>query len=165
MEHLWAPWRMAYIEGNSEEQGCIFCNRLAQDDDSENLILHRADRCFVILNRFPYTNGHLMAVPVAHVDSLEELSDADQAALIHMTSRAISVLRRAYGPDGFNVGVNIGEAAGAGIADHVHIHIVPRWSGDANFMASTAATRVLPESLDDSYQRLREAWQQQFRDT
>lgn len=165
MEHLWAPWRMAYIEGNSGEQGCIFCNRLAQDDDSENLILRRSERCFVILNRYPYTNGHLMAVPVAHVDSLEKLSEADQAELIHISSRAIEVLRHAYAPDGFNVGVNIGEAAGAGIADHVHIHIVPRWSGDTNFMASTAATRVLPESLDESYRRLQEAWHETFRAT
>lgn len=155
---------MAYIEGNLEEQGCVFCNRLAQDDDSENLILKRAGRSFIILNRFPYTNGHLMAVPVAHVESLEELTNSDQAELMQMTARAISVLRHTYGPDGFNVGVNIGEAAGAGIADHVHVHIVPRWSGDTNFMATTAATRVLPESLQDSYQRLKLAWQEQFRD-
>lgn len=161
MEHLWAPWRMAYIEGNSEEQGCIFCNRLKQDDDFDALILGRGKRSFLMLNRYPYTNGHMMAVPVAHVASLEQLSDADQAELMQMTSRAVSILRAAYEPDGFNVGVNIGEAAGAGIVDHVHVHIVPRWNGDTNFMAATASTRVLPESLEESYRRLKQAWQEQ----
>lgn len=155
MEHLWAPWRMAYIEANPDEQGCIFCNRLAQDEDDQNLILQRAARSFLILNRYPYTSGHLMAVPAAHVASLEMLSPADQAELMEMTTRAISALRSVYDPDGFNVGVNIGEAAGAGIEDHVHVHIVPRWDGDTNFMASTAQTRVLPESLEDTYQRLK----------
>jgi ATP adenylyltransferase len=158
MNHLWSPWRMAYIESNHEHPGCIFCEQLTQPDGASNLILHRGSTTFVILNRFPYTNGHMMIVPYEHIDSIEELDQATLSELMLNSQRAVKVLRRVYGAQDFNLGMNIGEAAGAGIADHVHIHVLPRWSGDTNFMSTTADTRVLPEALEVSYSRLAEAW-------
>lgn len=136
----------------------MFCKRLSVEDSVENLILHRGTAAFVILNRYPYTNGHMMVVPFEHVPSIEMLDSSVQLELMQLTSDTISVLREVYGAEAFNVGINIGEAAGAGVAAHVHIHIVPRWSGDTNFMATTASTRVLPESLHETYERLRSAW-------
>jgi len=136
----------------------LFCKRLSVEDSVENLILHRGTAAFVILNRYPYTNGHMMVVPFEHVPSIEMLDSSVQLELMQLTSDTISVLREVYGAEAFNVGINIGEAAGAGVAAHVHIHIVPRWSGDTNFMATTASTRVLPESLHETYERLRSAW-------
>lgn len=158
MQYLWAPWRMAYIEGSTEQDGCIFCGRLAESDGPENLILHRAEHTFIILNRYPYTNGHMMIVPFDHRASLEELEPETQAELMRLTAQAVSLLRRVYAAEAFNIGINIGEAAGAGVADHVHVHVVPRWLGDTNFMATTAKTRVLPEALEVTYQRLRDGW-------
>jgi len=158
MKTLWAPWRMDYITGQTHEEGCLFCKRLSVEDSVENLILHRGTAAFVILNRYPYTNGHMMVVPFEHVPSIEMLDSSVQLELMQLTSDTISVLREVYGAEAFNVGINIGEAAGAGVAAHVHIHIVPRWSGDTNFMATTASTRVLPESLHETYERLRSAW-------
>jgi ATP adenylyltransferase len=149
---------MAYIKGDTEEPGCLFCNRLAQRDDLENLILYRGQRAFVILNRYPYTNGHMMVVPNAHKPSIEDLDEETLAELIHLTNQALGVLRQTYNAQNFNIGINIGEASGAGITDHVHLHIVPRWSGDTSFMSTLAETRVLPESLQETFERLHSAW-------
>lgn len=161
MKHLWSPWRMAYVEQPHQEAGCLFCNRLAQTDGVENLILHRGRTGFVILNRFPYTTGHMMVVPFAHQPSLELLDAPTRKELMELLARAIQVLRRAYKARAFNIGANIGEAAGAGVIDHVHFHVLPRWPGDTNFMTTTAETRVIPEALEDMYRRLRALWQEE----
>ena len=160
MKHLWSPWRMEYIEGHSGDAGCLFCACLASPDGPESLILHRTPHAFVMLNRYPYTNGHVMVVPVAHQPSLELLDDATQLDLMQLASQVIRVLRRTYGAQSFNLGANIGRAAGAGIEEHVHLHVLPRWAGDTNFMATTAETRVLPETLETTYQRMRLAWRE-----
>ena len=158
MEQLWSPWRMEYIENNNKESGCVFCTAQSQTDGAENLIAYRGELSYVILNRFPYTSGHLMVIPFVHQSNLEELDSATRAEMMELTSRCTTVLRDIYNPQGFNVGVNIGEAAGAGVLGHVHIHIVPRWKGDTNFMSAIGGTRVLPEALDQTYQRVREAF-------
>lgn len=159
MKHLWAPWRMTYIQEGIDESECLFCSLLAMQDGPESLILHRGQHAFVILNRFPYTNGHTMVVPFIHKPSLEGLDPDILLEMIQFTQQATQVLHDAYQTDGFNIGANIGEAAGAGVKEHVHIHIVPRWHGDTNFMATTAETRVLPEDLLTSYEKLRRLWQ------
>jgi ATP adenylyltransferase len=148
---------MEYIE-NSKEDGCVFCNAQEQEDGAENLIAYRGERAYVILNRYPYTSGHLMVIPLLHRPNLEELDSDIRAEMMELTTRCMTVLRNVYNPQGFNVGVNIGEAAGAGVKEHVHIHIVPRWMGDTNFMSSVGATRVLPEALEDTYKRVKEAF-------
>jgi ATP adenylyltransferase len=157
-ERLWAPWRMEYVEGpkSTGGEGCIFCEKPAADasEDAGNLIVFRGDTCFVILNSFPYNNGHLMVVPYRHVDRLDGLDDAELAELGQLTARCVSVLDGAYGPDGYNVGINLGAAGGAGIAGHLHQHIVPRWRGDTNFMPVVADTRVLPEALSRSFDKI-----------
>jgi ATP adenylyltransferase len=158
MKHLWAPWRMKYILEDTQENGCLFCNLVKQHDGPENLILHRGKHAFVVLNRYPYSNGHLMVVPYTHIDTLETLSSEILTELMLFTQQSLVVLRKAYNVDGFNIGSNIGEAAGAGIEEHVHIHIVPRWRGDTNFMATTADTRVVPEMLEETYRLLRNLW-------
>ena len=159
MNHLWSPWRMEYIENDKEENGCVFCNAQAKEDSAENLIAFRGEHSYVILNRFPYTSGHLMVIPFEHKSNLEELDSATRAEMMELTSRCTTILKDIYRPQGFNVGVNIGEAAGAGVLGHVHIHIVPRWMGDTNFMSSIGETRVLPESLEDTYTRVRTAFE------
>lgn len=158
MEQLWSPWRMKYIENHIKEAGCVFCNAQAKTDGMENLIAFRGERAYVILNRYPYTSGHLMVIPFEHKPNLEELDPATRAEMMELTSRCTTVLKSIYKPQGFNVGVNIGEAAGAGVAAHVHIHIVPRWHGDTNFMSSVGGTRVLPEALEDTYERVKAAF-------
>ena len=147
---------MTYIEKTEKESGCVFCNAQAKADNAENLIAFRGTNAYVILNRFPYTSGHLMVIPFEHKPNLEELDPATRAEMIELTSRCTTVLKNIYKPQGFNVGVNIGEAAGAGVAGHVHIHIVPRWKGDTNFMSSVGGTRVLPEALEVTYERVKE---------
>lgn len=159
MEHLWSPWRMEYIMRNEAAPGCIFCKALQQEDNSVNLIVTRGKTAFVILNRYPYTSGHIMVVPNAHQPSLELLDAETRGEMMELVSRSLQVMRAVYKPEGFNVGVNIGAAAGAGVTDHVHIHVVPRWAGDTNFMSTLAGARVLPEALEDTYRRLREAWE------
>lgn len=148
---------MEYIEKNKED-GCVFCNAPQQEDGAENLIAHRGERAYVILNRYPYTSGHLMVIPLLHKPNLEELDSQTRAEMMELTTRCMTALRIIYNPQGFNVGVNIGEAAGAGVKEHVHIHIVPRWMGDTNFMSSVGGTRVLPEALEDTYKRVRDAF-------
>ncbi len=137
---------------------CIFCHELALPEGKENLIVQRGDKTFTLLNRYPYTTGHLMVVPFSHIASLELLDSHTREELIESTSHAMEVLKRIYKPDGFNIGANIGSAAGAGVAGHVHIHIVARWAGDTNFMSTLGEIRVLPEELSTTYQRIRSAW-------
>ena len=160
MKRLWSPWRMPYIESQASDPDCLFCRRLAQADGPENLVLARAPLAFTILNRYPYTNGHMMVVPYDHVPSIDQLTPEVQGALMQLSSQAVTVLRLVYGAESFNLGVNIGAAAGAGVADHVHVHIVPRWPGDTNFMATVGETRVIPEALEKTYERLHAGWLQ-----
>jgi ATP adenylyltransferase len=158
MDYLWSPWRMHYINIKSEEPKCVFCHAIEQSDDSEYLILHRGVKAFIILNRFPYTSGHLMVLPYDHQPSYEDLDPETRSEMMELINTATRVIRQVYHPDGINLGANIGEDAGAGIAPHFHFHIVPRWRGDSNFMSVTSNTRVLPEDLLVSYQRLKVAW-------
>lgn len=153
-ERLWAPWRFTFVEKADSATGCIFVDLPAQDDDRKNLILHRGKTAFVMLNAYPYTNGHLMIAPYRHTADLSELEDAELLEINQLLAAAIRWIKAAYGPDGFNVGINLGSAGGAGIPDHVHWHIVPRWRGDTNFMTTVGEVRVLPQSLEDSYEKL-----------
>jgi ATP adenylyltransferase len=161
MNRLWSPWRMKYIENGEQEEGCIFCNAQAKEDSEANLIAFRGQRAFVILNLYPYTSGHLMVIPFEHVATFEELTSATRSEMMELTSQCMLVLRKTYHPQGFNMGANIGEAAGAGVPGHVHIHIVPRWGGDTNFMSTLGETRVLPESIEVTYRRVREGFSSQ----
>jgi len=146
---------MKYIENHEQEEGCIFCNALKRVDNAENLIIKRGKLAFVIVNLYPYTSGHIMVAPMAHQPSLEFLDPASRAEMMELVSESIEVLKKIYRPQAFNIGANIGEAAGAGVPDHVHMHIVPRWSGDTNFMSTLGETRVLPESLEATYKRIK----------
>jgi ATP adenylyltransferase len=148
---------MEYIE-NSKEDGCIFCSAPEKADSAENLIAFRGEHSYVILNRYPYTSGHLMVVPFQHEAGLEGLDPQTRAEMMELTARCMTVLRRIYRPQAFNMGANIGEAAGAGVKEHVHIHIVPRWAGDTNFMTAIGETRVLPESLEQTYERVKNSF-------
>jgi ATP adenylyltransferase len=148
-KRLWAPWRLEYIRGPKPDE-CIFCAAVEANDDAEHHVLARGERCLVMLNAYPYNNGHLMVSPYEHVPSIEELEDGTLLELMHLTQRALGALREAYSPEGFNLGVNQGKIAGAGFDDHVHLHVVPRWGGDTNFMPVIGDTRVLPQSLEDS---------------
>jgi len=160
MEHLWSPWRMPYLRGEGPEiEGCLFCVS-AEMDDAEAHIVRRSDLAYIILNRYPYNSGHLMIVPNAHKASPEELEPQALAEMTRLMQLSMRVLREAYDPEGFNVGMNVGAAAGAGVADHVHLHIVPRWSGDTNYMPVLAETRVIPEWIDRTYERLRPLFDQ-----
>jgi ATP adenylyltransferase len=159
MKYLWSPWRMAYIQKHNKEEGCVFCEALGMTDGPDNLILYRGKESFVILNRYPYTSGHLMVVPYKHDASLEGLEAGTRAELMELAARIMMVLSKEYHAQGFNMGINVGEAAGAGIIEHVHLHVVPRWTGDTNFMSSLGETRVLPETLEETYQRLKKAWE------
>ncbi len=154
MEHLWSPWRLAYIEGAGQSPDCVFCRAL-ETTDSAPLMLHRGRTCFVILNLFPYNNGHLMIVPNRHVGSLAALTGDEMCELGELTRLAEIAVTEAYAPHGINMGINLGKPAGAGILDHVHMHLVPRWNGDTNFMTVVGRTRVLPEELSASAERLR----------
>ncbi len=161
MERLWAGWRSTYITGVAEsahvEGDCLFCGLLGLDDESA-LILERTDLTFTVMNAFPYTSGHLMVAPSEHAADLAGLDPDTAADLMHATQRACGALAAAYRPQGMNVGLNLGTAGGAGVPGHLHMHALPRWNGDTNFMTSIAEARVLPESLRDSYERLRSAW-------
>jgi ATP adenylyltransferase len=160
VERLWTPWRQAYIEGNSESTGeCFLCVAAASGDDRAHWILWRATSVFVLLNLYPYNSGHLMVAPYEHTGDLVHLNQDAAAELMHVTQRSVDALQRAYQPDAFNVGINLGKSAGAGVPDHLHVHIVPRWSGDTNFMPILAETKVLPESLEQTYDRLKPHFQ------
>jgi len=155
MENLWAPWRMAFIEPKTPPKpGCIFCTQPADARDEEHHILYRGERCFMMLNLYPYNNGHLMIAPFEHVSSIELLDAATLAELMEQAKLALHALRITMNPDGFNMGINQGKVAGAGFAEHIHYHIVPRWNGDTNFMPVLADTKVMPEHLDVVYRKL-----------
>ena len=149
---------MEYINAPKSDEGCIFCSGLKLDDGPENLIVYRGPKAFVMINRFPYTSGHLMIVPYEHKPSLELLEADSRVDIMELAARAIQVLQALYAPQGFNLGMNIGNAAGAGVTEHVHLHVVPRWVGDTNFMSSVSQTRVLPELLEETYRRVKDAW-------
>jgi ATP adenylyltransferase len=153
MSHLWAPWRSKYIS-SPKNAGCIFCNAVANCDDRETLIIYRGESVFVILNRYPYTSGHLMIAPYEHVSRLNQTTEESTREMMALLRRAEQALEDVYHPDGINLGMNLGEAAGAGIEEHIHMHVLPRWFGDANFMTSVGNTRVLPEALENTYERL-----------
>ncbi len=156
-QRLWATWRLDYIKGPKPDE-CIFCTKPDEGDDRACYIVHRGEHCFAILNAFPYNNGHLMVVPYRHVPSIEELDEDALLELMTIAQQGLAALRGAYGPEGFNLGINQGKVAGAGVEHHVHLHIVPRWGADTNFMPVIGDTRVLPQSLDDSYDDLRRTW-------
>jgi len=155
---------MKYIQSSTtgHESGCIFCEALAKEDGPGNLVIVRGKAAFVMLNLFPYTNGHLMVAPMNHQAQLDELDADARAEMMELVSRGLVVLKKVYNPNAFNLGANIGQEAGAGVPGHVHLHIVPRWAGDTNFMSTVGEVRVLPETIDDSYKRIRAAWLQTF---
>ena len=156
---LWAPWRLEYIQQAGELEGCVFCAEAADElADDTSLLIHRGATAIAILNKYPYSTGHLIVAPVRHVGSLAELRDEDALEIHRLSVAGVQALRETYGPDGFNLGWNLGHVAGAGIADHVHLHVVPRWSGDTNFMPVLADVKVLPEHLVTTRDRLRTAW-------
>lgn len=155
MKRLWAPWRIEYIlreEGNE----CIFCRKSKDNKDKENYILLRGKKCMVILNTYPYNNGHLMIVPYRHIGSVEDLEESEAQEMMKLLSLMTASLRKVLNPNGFNVGMNLGDIAGAGIVDHLHLHIVPRWKGDCNFMPVLSDTKIIPEALQQTYQKLKE---------
>jgi ATP adenylyltransferase len=157
MDYLWTPWRYAYVTSAAKDSGCIFCDLPRTGDDVKVHIVHRAQHCYIVLNTYPYTSGHVMIVPFAHLDELRKLPEAAAQEMMLLSQKTESVLGRIYSPDGINLGMNIGRAAGAGVAGHVHMHMLPRWVGDTNFMTVTAESRVLPESLEVTYQRIKAA--------
>ena len=150
---------MTYIQNPHKAENCVFCHAPELPDGDENLIVARGQFCYVILNRYPYTTGHLMVVPFEHLEKLEDHSPETRAEMIELTTRCVQVLERVYHAQGFNIGANLGAAAGAGIPKHLHFHVVPRWQGDTNYMASIGNTRILPEALEDTYRRVRDAWE------
>jgi ATP adenylyltransferase len=158
MDQLWSPWRYRYVTKAEAEPACVFCVKAHSNDDQANLVLYRGAHCFVILNLYPYTTGHLMVVPYIHISTMEEAPEEATAEMMQLTTAASRHLRSVYRPKGLNIGMNIGECAGAGIAEHIHMHVLPRWPGDVNFMTAIGETRVLPEDLDTTYQRLRQAF-------
>ena len=159
LERLWAGWRGAYVETADAAEGCVLCRIVSSGEpDAVTQVLWRGRSCAAVLNAFPYTSGHLMVMPTRHVGDLEELSGDEAVELWPAVTAAVRALKRAYRPDGVNVGANLGRAAGAGVVGHLHVHAVPRWSGDANFMTSVAEARVLPEALPTTYAKLRAAW-------
>jgi ATP adenylyltransferase len=155
MDYLWTPWRYAYITGAKEGQGCVFCEKLVAGDDRAAWIVHRGEHCYVCLNAFPYTSGHVMVLPYAHIDELQKLPPEAAREMMAICQRAESILRELYHPDGVNLGMNIGSAAGAGVAGHIHMHVLPRWVADANFMTVVGETRILPELLEVTWERMR----------
>ena len=157
MKQLWAPWRLEYIKSADEETGCVFCAAV-DGDDEEKLVVHRGTNAIVLLNKFPYSSGHLMAAPVRHVGEYGELEENEVLELHRLVSAGMGALGELYGPQGYNLGWNLGRVAGAGIVDHVHLHVVPRWGGDTNFMPVLADVKVLPEHLEETRARLAENW-------
>jgi ATP adenylyltransferase len=154
MDYLWTPWRYAYVSTAEKTAACVFCDAAKAAADRQSLIVHRGEFCFIILNAFPYTAGHVMIVPYAHLDELRKLPEEAANEMMQLSQRMESVLRDLYRPDGINLGMNIGKAAGAGIAGHIHMHVLPRWVADANFMTVVAETRMLPETLDETWKRM-----------
>ena len=154
MDYLWTPWRYAYVSTAEKTTGCVFCDAVNAGDDAKVRIVYRGQNCFVILNTYPYTPGHVMIVPYAHLDELRKLPPEAAHEMMELSQRMESVLRELYSPDGVNLGMNIGKAAGAGIAGHIHMHVLPRWVADANFLSVVSETRVLPETLEETWKRM-----------
>ncbi len=154
MDYLWTPWRYAYVSAAEKATGCVFCDAVAAGDDARTRIVYRGLHCFVILNTYPYTPGHVMIVPYAHLDELRKLPAEAAGEMMALSQRLESTLRDLYQPDGINLGMNIGKAAGAGIAGHIHMHVLPRWVADANFVSVVCETRILPETLDETWKRM-----------
>lgn len=157
MDYLWTPWRYNYVTDAGKTPACIFCEVIQAGDDEKVHIVHRARHCFIILNTFPYTSGHVMIVPYAHLDQLQKLAAEAAQEMMALSQRMEGVLRALYRPDGVNLGMNIGKAAGAGVAGHIHMHVLPRWVADANFVSVVCETQILPETLDITWKRMREA--------
>ncbi len=157
MEHIWSPWRMEYIMNSDRPDTCIFCDA-PKMADQDSLIVSRGELAYVILNRYPYTSGHIMVVPFAHAATIEELDSETRGEVMELLAHSTRILNKVYHPEGYNIGSNIGSASGAGIACHVHFHLVPRWAGDTNFMSTLAMARVLPEDLQSTLTRLKSAW-------
>jgi ATP adenylyltransferase len=158
-DRLWAPWRMKYISTiGKREKRCVLCVNGRRKSDSKNLVLFRSERCYIMLNLFPYNIGHLMVVPYAHTADLSSLDEKTQLDLLRLVERSVGALRKTLRPDGFNIGLNLGRAAGAGIDRHLHVHVVPRWNGDTNFMPVLGSTKVISEGLKESYKRLAKAF-------
>jgi ATP adenylyltransferase len=155
MDYVFSPWRYQFVSGGVKLPGCLFCLLRDSRDDAADLVLHRAQHCFVVLNRYPYTSGHAMVAPYEHDDQFDKISAAAAHEMIELTQKLETVLRALYRPDGVNLGMNIGAAAGAGVAGHVHMHILPRWIADANFMTTVGETRVVPEALETTYERMK----------
>ncbi|HEY0728628.1 MAG TPA: HIT domain-containing protein [Pyrinomonadaceae bacterium] len=159
MQRLWSPWRSKYIASgvDSQKEGCVFCSIAADPDgDAANFVLHRGEHAFVLLNLYPYITGHLMIVPYLHTSEFDSVAKEITDEMMDLAKRSQTALREVYSPSGFNMGMNLGSAAGAGIADHIHIHVLPRWSGDTNFMTTVGESRVIPEALEVTYQKLKE---------
>jgi ATP adenylyltransferase len=163
VEQLWAPWRMELVSKAETPSGCIFCELPLQRDDRKNLVLGRTGRTFAMLNKYPYNNGHLMVIPRQHASDVHALSEGDYQELSEMLRVALRLVDRAYAPHGANLGMNLGRVAGAGIADHLHWHVVPRWGGDTNFMPVLADTKVMAEHLNASWERLRPLFDAEYR--
>jgi ATP adenylyltransferase len=157
MKNLWAPWRKEFIL-SKKEGNCFFCEAIKDNQDRKNLVLYRGKECFCILNKYPYNNGHLMIVPKMHKDDLSKLNDSEMLELLTLSRDVKNILAKKLKPEGFNLGINFGKVAGAGVEDHIHLHIVPRWSGDTNFMPVIADTKVIPQSLDDLYLELKDCF-------
>ncbi|MGQ0824092.1 MAG: HIT family protein [Actinomycetota bacterium] len=161
LDRIWAGWRHSYVtdpKTGSDDDGCVMCRIVAADDDVAALVLERRDLTITVMNLYPYGSGHLMVAPARHVASIEDLDDEEAVALTRAQARAVRAVRTAYSPDGINFGANIGRAAGAGVPNHLHVHVLPRWAGDTNFMTAIGGARVLPESLREGYQKLQAVW-------
>ncbi len=154
MDYLWTPWRYAFVSTAHKSEGCVFCEKPKEEDQAAGIV-YRGQTCFIIVNAYPYTSGHVMIVPYAHLDRLENLPREAAEEMMALCQRTEGVLRDLYNPEGVNLGMNIGKAAGAGIAGHIHMHVLPRWTADANFMTVVGETRVLPESLGETWRRLK----------
>lgn len=154
MERIWAPWRMEYIKTASKEKGCLFCIKNKGENNRKNLVVYKGEYAFVIMNRFPYNSGHLMVAPLRHVADIENLREKEGLEFLRLISLSIKVLKKLFKPMGFNLGINLGRVAGAGVLGHIHIHIVPRWEGDTNFMPVLSNIKVIPEALDTTYEKI-----------
>ncbi|MDD4294073.1 MAG: HIT domain-containing protein [Candidatus Omnitrophica bacterium] len=157
-DRIWAPWRIDYVQKTVPEKGCIFCKVLKSKKDEKNLVVHRSKHCFVILNKYPYNNGHLMVVPNRHIAGMENLTDTEVLDINTVMINAIKKLKKTIKPKGFNIGMNIGQHSGAGIKEHIHVHIVPRWDGDTNFMPVIFDTKIISQSLDNFYMLIKDEW-------
>ena len=160
MDYLWTPWRFTYITQADQASGCVFCEKQAATDDERNYIVYRGRKNYILLNVYPYTVGHLMIVPYRHIATLEESGRDEMLEMMELTCRAEAALRKTYRPHGMNLGMNIGKSAGAGVAGHIHMHVLPRWDADANFMSVIGETRVLPEELPVTWAKLRKEFEQ-----